>query len=66
MQFVVIDLDKTRPGEQQQLVRKYYKGYIPHVVVLDAKGNAVYNEAGEIGESEVSRILDGLIDERSR
>jgi hypothetical protein len=66
VQFVIIDLDKQRPAEQQQLVRKYYKGYIPHVVVLDAKDNAVYNEAGEIGESEISRILDGLIDERSR
>ena len=60
MQFVIIDLDKTRPAEQQQLVRKYYKGYIPQVVVLDAKGDAVYSQAGEIGESEVSRILDGL------
>jgi hypothetical protein len=58
--FVIIDLDKTRPAEQQQLVRKYYKGHIPHVVVLDAKGDAVYSHAGEIGESEVSRILDGL------
>ena len=60
MHFVIIDLDKTRPAEQQQLVRKYYKGYIPQVVVLDAKGDAVYSQAGEIGESEVSRILDGL------
>ena len=60
MQFVIINLDKTRPAEQHQLVRKYYKGYIPHVVVLDAKGGAVYSQAGEIGESEVSRILDGL------
>jgi predicted transcriptional regulator len=60
VQFVIIDLDKTRPAEQQQLVKKYYQGYIPHVVVLDARGNAVYNKAGEISESEVSRILDGL------
>ena len=60
MQFVIIDLEKKRPAEQQQLVKKYYKGYIPHVVVLDARGNAVYNKAGEISESEVSRILDGL------
>jgi predicted transcriptional regulator len=60
VQFVIIDMDKTRPAEQQQLVKKYYKGYIPHVVVLDARGNAVYNKAGEISESEVSRILDGL------
>ena len=58
---MIIDLDKQRPAEQQQLVRKYYKGYMPHVVVLDAKGNAVYNEAGEISESEISRLLDGLL-----
>ena len=60
MQFVIVDLNQTRPAEQQQLVRNYYKGYIPHVVILDAKGNAVYNQAGEISESGVSRILDGL------
>ena len=57
---MIIDLDKQRPAEQQRLVRKYYKGYIPHVVVLDAKGDAVYSEAGEVSESEISRILDGL------
>ncbi len=61
MQFVIIDLDKKRAAEQQQLVKEYYKGYIPHVVVLDAKGNAVYNKAGEISESQVSHILDGLL-----
>ena len=60
MQFVIVDLNQTRPAEQQQLVRNYYKGYIPHVVILNAKGNAVYNQAGEISESGVSRILDGL------
>jgi hypothetical protein len=66
VQFVIIDLDKTRPAEQQQLVTKYYKGYIPHVVVLDAKGNAVYNEAGEISEAEISRILDRLFNESAK
>ena len=60
---MIIDLDKTRPAEQQQLVRKYYKGYIPHVVVLDAKGNAVYNEARE---SEIWRILDALFNGPSK
>ena len=61
MQFVVIDLDKTRPGEQQQLVRKYYKGYIPHVVVLDGIGTAVYDEAGEVDESTIGGTLDKLL-----
>jgi thioredoxin-like negative regulator of GroEL len=61
VQFVIIDLDKQRSAAQQELVRKYYKGFIPHIVVLDAKGNAVYNQAGESGESEISRVLDGLL-----
>ena len=61
MQFVIIDLDKTRSAEQQQLVKKYYTGYIPHVLVLDAKGSAVYNEAGEVSESKMASILDELL-----
>src|ERR1700732_4601869 len=35
--FVVIDLDVQRSPEQQQLVKLYYKGYIPHVLVLNGR-----------------------------
>jgi hypothetical protein len=66
VQFVIIDLDKPQPPEQQQLVKKYFKGYIPHVVLLDANGTAVYNQSGEVSESQVSRILDGLFDGPSK
>ena len=61
VQFVIIDLDKPKSAAQQKLVGKYYKGYIPHVTVLDPSGNPAYNQAGEISESEISRILDGLL-----
>ena len=66
MQFVIIDLDTPRPSGQQHLFKKYYKGYIPHVVVLDAEGRAVYNQAGEVSEAEISGILDGLLSGRSK
>ena len=59
MQFVIVDLEKTLPAAQQQLVKKYYRGSIPLVVVLDGEGNAVYNQAGEIGEAAIARLLDG-------
>ena len=36
--FVVVDLDRKRSPAQQQLVKQYYRGYIPHVVVLDKSG----------------------------
>lgn len=65
VQFVIIDLDKQRPAEQQQLVRQYFKGYIPHVVVLDGSGKAVYNNAGEVSESGISGILDRLLQQPS-
>ena len=61
MQFVVVDLDRQRSAEQEQLVKKYYQGSIPHVVILDAHGSAVYNKAGEMGEAAISHILDGLL-----
>jgi len=66
VQFVIIDLDKKRRAEQQPLVKEYYKGYIPHVVVLDGSGNAVYNDSGEGSESKISGILDQLLGQPSQ
>lgn len=56
--FVVVDLDQPRSGPQQQLVKQYYGGYIPHVVVLDRAGQPVYNRAGEVSAEHISAILD--------
>ena len=58
---MIIDLDKKRSAEQQRLVKDYYKGYIPHVVVLDGSGHADYNDSGEVSESKIAGILDQLL-----
>jgi hypothetical protein len=58
VQFVVIDLDHSLSAAQEQLKKKYYRGYIPHVVVLDAAGSAVYNSSGEVDEAVISGLLD--------
>jgi hypothetical protein len=58
VQFVVIDLDRKLPPAQTELVKKYFTGSIPHVVVLDRSGNAVYNSAGEVPEDAITPILD--------
>ena len=39
VQFVVVDLDGYLSHGQQELRKKYYRGSIPHVVVLDSSGN---------------------------
>ena len=61
VQFVVIDLDIKRTEQQQELVKSYYRGYIPRLTVLDAAGKAVYNSAGEVEESTSSSILDASL-----
>ena len=55
---MIVDLDLKRSPAQQQLVKKYYQGYIPHVVVLDKTGKALYNSAGEVDEATISSLLD--------
>ena len=58
MQFVVIDLDIQRSPEQQKLVNQYYKGYIPHVLVLAAHGEALYNQSGEVDSEPIENIFE--------
>ena len=59
--FVVIDLDIPRSPEQQKLVKQYYQGYIPHVVVLDSGGKALYNESGEVQSQRIENIFKAAL-----
>jgi thiol-disulfide isomerase/thioredoxin len=61
VQFVVIDLDHRLSPKQEELKKKYYAGYIPHVVVLDASGSAIYNSSGEVEDAVISRLLDNAL-----
>jgi hypothetical protein len=56
--FAVVDLDVKRSPEQQQLVKQYYKGYIPHVLVLDAGGKTLYNSDGEVDFGVIESIFE--------
>jgi thioredoxin-like negative regulator of GroEL len=56
--FVVVDLDQKRAPAHEELVKKYYKGYIPHVVVLDAAAKPLYNSSGEVEQSVISAVLE--------
>jgi thiol-disulfide isomerase/thioredoxin len=58
VQFVVIDLDQKHPAVQDELVKKFFKGRIPHVVVLSRDSKPAYNASGEVDEKEIAKILD--------
>ena len=59
--FIVIDLDSPRSSEQTALLRKHYKNYIPHLTIYDKDGKVVYDKSGEVRNSQMSELLDGLI-----
>jgi thiol-disulfide isomerase/thioredoxin len=59
--FIVVDLDSSRSKEQNDLVKKYYRNYIPHVTIVDKKGEIVYDKSGEVGNGSTSDILDKLL-----
>jgi thiol-disulfide isomerase/thioredoxin len=58
VQFVVVDLDRPRSPAQEELVKKFYKGYIPHVLVLNRDGKTAYNASGEVDSGEISKLLE--------
>lgn len=58
VQFVVVDLDRPRSPAQKELVKKFFKGRIPHVVVLNRDGKTAYNASGEVKEGEISKVLE--------
>ena len=58
VQFVVVDIDHRLSPAQKELKKKYFRGYIPHVVVLDASGSALYNRSGEVDGAVISSLLD--------
>ena len=66
MNFIIIDLDHKLSAGQQQLVDRYYRNLVPHVVIVDASGKVVYNQPGEVEESRVSGILDQALHGASR
>lgn len=59
--FLIIDLDLKHTQQQDELISAHYRGSIPHVTILDRSGKAVYDKAGEVEESALSNILDGLL-----
>lgn len=58
VQFVIVDLDRRLSPAQAELKKKYYAGYIPHVIVLDASGTPLYNSSGEVDSRVISDLFD--------
>jgi len=58
VQFVIVDIDRRLSPAQKELKKKYFRDRIPHVMVLDATGSALYNRPGEVDDSVIAGLLD--------
>jgi hypothetical protein len=56
--FITVDLDVPLSKEQKDLKDRFYRNYIPHVIVIDGNGKVLYNTSGEIGTDKLSTLLD--------
>ena len=50
LSFIVVDLNAVAPA-QRQLVTSYYSGYIPTLAIFNARGDLIYDKAGETGSA---------------
>jgi hypothetical protein len=62
MDFVIVDLNRVSPA-QEALVKRYYRGAIPTIAVIDAGGKVIYDSAGETARkrgdtSNLQSLLD--------
>ncbi len=56
--FVIIDLDQKHTQQQNDLISAHYRGSIPHVTIIDRNGKTLYDQAGEVDESDIANLLD--------
>ena len=57
VKFILIDLDSKKSEEQNEIMKKHYKGYIPHVIVFDKNGKALYDQAGEVDSKVIEQNI---------
>jgi hypothetical protein len=54
VKFILVDVDHPPAKGGTDLVKRFYRGYVPCEVIIDRKGNEHLNQIGEI-ESQVLR-----------
>ena len=64
VKFIVIDVDQPGVPAAKELVREYYRGYIPFEVILDKSGAKVWSQIGEVESKQLETQLDKTLDSK--
>ena len=54
VKFILVDVDHPSAKGGTELVKRFYRGYVPCEVIIDREGNEHLNQIGEV-ESQVLR-----------
>ncbi len=57
LKFILIDLDHPA-ANGGALIKKYYRGYIPCEVLIDAKGATTWSQVGEVEPSVLKNKIE--------
>lgn len=58
LKFIVIDVDHTKTESAKRMLKAYYQGYIPEVVLLDKNGQKLWSANGEVD----SKVLENKVE----
>ncbi len=58
VEFKLYDVDKSQEG--QELMSKFNAQYVPTFVFVNRDGSVATQKVGEIAESDLASVLDGL------
>jgi len=58
---IVIDVDHPANADALKLIKTYYKGYIPLIVILNKQGTLFSSHSGEVEAGELKSKIDHVI-----
>ena len=61
LKFIVCDVDKVTTPEGKQLIKNFYQGYIPQVVVIDKEGKPAWSHIGEIDNGAIVAQIEKVL-----
>jgi len=61
LKFIIIDVDRLESASQRRLVKDYYRGYIPQLVMLTGDGKVSWSHVGEVEVSELKQRLKKVL-----
>ncbi len=58
VKFIIVDIDHPDKEQTRNLIKDFYRGYIPSQVVLDSAGKKSWEMTGEVSDKVICKEID--------